>query len=198
MKQMTGVLAVAVVVLVTQGCGEAESESDPFASGEVVVQGEHVLDFSAFPDGGTRVGDMHNLAFAIIEETPRVFVPEDGRNHVQGPEAWVSYDKARCDSPAALESSARGIARVHSANVDVVTVQVKPEHGNTDAGELCFGYRTVGGGWTWELAPIALTLRPETGMLEVDLPVHEERVDGIKLMSTGRSAPLVSVRYTTF
>lgn len=197
MKRMTGVLAA--VVLATQGCGGTESkpESDPFASGEVVVQGEHVLDFSAFPDGGALVGDTFNLAFAITDVTPRIFAPESGSDRIQEPDTYLNYEKVRCDFPEVLEHNARWLERVHSANVDVVSVQVKPGSVANEGG-FCFGYRTVGGGWTWELTPVALTLRPETGMLEVDLPVHKERVDAIKLVSTGRRAPVVAVRYTTF
>jgi hypothetical protein len=200
-------MLVAAAMCVLLGCGDdgeddtssAASSASASSSSGSGMPAEYVLDFTLSDQGGVLVGGNFNFAFSLSETTPRryMFVSAGGMQ-VQ-PGAILSNDFTRCSDPQLLEANIASLERMARANVDVVSIDLKHAGGAMDpTGGFCYGYRTAGGGWTWELAPTAWTYTSATSTYHVDLMVHQENVDAIKVVSTSGSLPMTKITYTTF
>lgn len=195
---------VAMCVLV--GCGD-DGETDGSSSSSSVsassssggMTKEYLIDFTSSDQGGVLIGGNFNLAFSLTEESTRVYTFMSAGGMQVKPGAMLTNDFTRCADPQLLEANIASLERMARANVDVVSVDLLHAGGAVDLeGGLCFGYRTAGGGWTWQLMPTVWKYTSSTGNYHVDLMVRQPDVDAFKVISTSGTLPLTKIKYTTY
>lgn len=112
------------------------------------------------------------------------------------PGAIRSSDFAKCSEPAGQETHIQGLEHIATANVERVSIEVH-ESGSPDPGGFCYGYRREGV-WTWVFDEVPWAHDADTESYRVDLVVHQENVDAIRVISTASPKRFTMIKYSTF
>lgn len=209
-RRISPALLTAALGALLVACGpavEVGPNGSSGSSGQVGTSSNdktYVLDFTDSPVGGLWLGLFDDVAFTLDFDAPtRKYAFTSGGNEPTGPGLVSLYDLGGgcqegnyATSPHGLEALGDGQA----GTVARVDVEMLPR---TDAektpawtGGMCFGYRTLDGGWHWRVDPVLLKYDPGSDRIHGRVPVEEGPVDAIKLIFESTKQVTPRITYT--
>jgi hypothetical protein len=185
---LVGLLALGSSAAVAAGDGQPPLERPANAPVARPMISSHVLDLSASENRGVAAGNFLNFAFPLHlhEPTTRITV-RSGDQRLADLVATFDYADCTKGQEFLLERPLGSLGPGDAAWVDAVEIEMipLPQKDVPWSGGVCYGYRTPGGRWSWNLASTPLTYDAATDRVRARLSVQRGPIDALKLVFDG-------------
>ncbi|MCA9597278.1 MAG: hypothetical protein KC776_28385 [Myxococcales bacterium] len=204
--------AVTALALVLAGCGgksTLDTDGAPHMNPQPEVPGGvYTLDFTGTVGGGFEVSAWQHVAFSVdLAHHLRSYALPNTGYEATAPGVYAApFTYADCNAQHTqmldhVEYPDSDLPATDSAHVATLSVEMLPSQyeSNLGQGEVCFGYRDVGGTWHWKFEPTDVTWDAAAERFRAEFSTNVDSTTGLALFydaydSQGRK--ITKIQYT--